>query len=425
MGEYLGSAIGEKGILALAAHAPGHELVTLLQHYMRDHYQRRAQIEAMLEGAAPGNDPLVIQLLLGLSRRYRTASVQAKARTLVQEIADRNGWTQEQLADRTIPTAGLDDTGTLALPYGDRTFTMVLDAAMKPELRNPDGKPIKALPEPRQNDDPAQIKDTKAQLSASKKELKQVIDLQTARLFEAMCTGRVWPLAEWTQYLQAHPIAGRLIQRLVWMELDAQGQCLQSFRPTEDGSLINTDDDEVTLAEGSALRLAHASLLDDAQASAWTAHFKDYKLTPLFAQMARKAPDIAFADDKGIAVREIKDREGWVSDTFTLRGTFTKLGYQRAQAEDGGFFSQYTKEFASAGVRVVMEFSGNCLPEENVAAALKTLSFENSRQRGWGDHSLPLAEVPPVLLAEAYGDYLALAKVCAGYDADWEKKMPW
>ena len=425
MGEYLGSAIGEKGILALAAHAPGHELVTLLQHYMRDHYQRRAQIEAMLEGAAPGNDPLVIQLLLGLSRRYRTASVQAKARTLVQEIADRNGWTQEQLADRTIPTAGLDDTGTLALPYGDRTFTMVLDAAMKPELRNPDGKPIKALPEPRQNDDPAQIKDTKAQLSASKKELKQVIDLQTARLFEAMCTGRVWPLAEWTQYLQAHPIAGRLIQRLVWMELDAQGQCLQSFRPTEDGSLINTDDDEVTLAEGSALRLAHASLLDDAQASAWTAHFKDYKLTPLFAQMARKAPDIAFADDKGIAVREIKDREGWVSDTFTLRGTFTKLGYQRAQAEDGGFFYQYTKEFASAGVRVVMEFSGNCLPEENVAAALKTLSFENSRQRGWGDHSLPLAEVPPVLLAEAYGDYLALAKVCAGYDADWEKKMPW
>eukprot|EP01034_Spumella_vulgaris_P035278 gene35278-43496_t len=151
----------------------------------------------------------------------------------------------------------------------------------------------------------------------------------------------------------------------------------------------------------------------------------DYKLTPLFAQMARKAPNIAFADDKGVAVREIKDRQGWVSDTFTLRGTFSKLGYQRAQAEDGGFFSQYTKEFASVGVRVVMEFSGNCLPEENVAAALKTLSFENSKQRGWGDHSLPLAEVPPVLLAEAYGDYLALAKVCAGYDADWEKKMPW
>lgn len=425
MGEYLGSAIGEKGILALAANAPGHEIVTLLQQYMRDHYQRRAQIEAMLEGVAPGNDPLVIQLMLSLSRRYRTASVQTKARTLVQEIADRNGWTQDQLADRTIPTAGLDDTGVLTLPYGDRIFTMVLDAAMKPELRNPEGKVIKALPEPRQTDDPAQVKETKALLSGSKKELKQVVDLQTARLFEAMCTGRLWPAAEWREYLQQHPIAGRLVQRLVWMELDAQGELLQTFRPTEDGSLINTEDAEVSLSDGSSLRLAHASLLADAQSAAWVKHFKDYKLAPLFAQMARKAPDLALVDAQGTAVREIADRQGWVSDTFTLRGAFTKLGYQRAQAEDGGFFYQYSKEFSSVGVRVVMEFSGNCLPEENVAAVLKTLSFEDTRQRGWGDHSMALADVPPVLLAEAYGDYLAVAKVCAGFDADWEKKMPW
>ena len=425
MGEYLGSAIGEKGILALTAHAPGHEVVTLLQQYMRDHYQRRSQIEAMLEGVAPGNDPVVIQLLLGISRRYRTASVQEKARTLVQEIADRNGWTQDQLADRTIPTAGLDDTGKLELAYGDRVFTMVLDAAMKPELRNPEGKAVKALPEPRQNNDPALIKEAKSQFSTSKKELKQVIDLQTARLFEAMCTGRVWPEAEWRDYLHRHPVAGRLIQRLVWLQLDAEGNVRGSFRPTEDGSLIDTQDDEVELAPGSRLRLGHASLVDEATAAAWNKHFKDYKLAPLFAQMTRKPPAIAFADDKGHPVSEINDRLGWVSDTFTLRGSFAKLGYQRAQAEDGGFFYQYTKEFSSAGVRVAIDFSGNTLPEENVPAALKTLGFEDTRARGYGDRALPLSSVPPVLLAEAYADYLAVAQACAGFDADWEKKMPW
>lgn len=426
MSEYLGSAIGEKGVLALAALAPGHEIVSLLQQYMRDHYQRRSQIEAMLEGVAPGNDPVVIQLMLGLSRRYRTASVQTKARALVQEIADRNGWTQDQLADRTIPTAGLDDTGTLALPYGERIFTMVLDAAMKPELRNPEGKAIKALPEPRQNDDPAQIKETKALLSTSKKELKQVIDLQTARLFEAMCTGRQWPVAEWREYLHRHPVAGRLVQRLVWLEVEAEGTALQSFRPTEDGSLINTADDEVELADGALVRLAHASLVDAATASAWTKHFKDYKTAPLFPQMSRQSPALSFTDDKGLAVSSIQDRQGWISDSFTLRGAFNKLGYQRAQAEDGGFFYEYTKDFASVGVRVCIEFSGNTLPEENVAAALKTLSFENSRSRSWSsDNTLPLASVPPVLLAEAYADYLAVAQACTGFDPDWEKKMPW
>ena len=425
MSEYLGSAIGEKGLLALSMYTPGHEAVSLLQQYTRDHYQRRSQIEAMLDGLAPGNDPLVIQLLLGLARRYRTASVQEKARNLVQQIAERNGWTQDQLADRTIPTAGLDDTGTLPLVYGDRTFTMVLDAAMKPELRNPDGKVIKALPEARQNDDAAQIKEAKAQFSTSKKELKQVIDGQTSRLFEAMCAGRIWPLAEWREYLHRHPIASRLIQRLVWLQVDESGQILASFRPTEDGSLINTEDDEVELPDNALLRLGHASLVDPDVDKAWVKHFKDYKLTPLFAQMTRESPAIAFKDAKGFDVKAINDHEGWVSDSFTLRGAFTKLGYQRAQAEDGGFFYEYTKEFPSVGIRVVMEFSGNTLPEENVTAALKALRFDDARQRGWGDKALALAAVPPVLLTEAYADYLTVAKACGGYDAGWEKKMPW
>lgn len=425
MGEYLGSAIGEKGILALSGPAPGHEIVTLLQQYMRDHYQRRAQVEAMLEGAAAGNDPVLIQLLLSISRRYRTASVQEKARVLVQQIAERNGWTQEQLADRTAPTAGLDDKGKMELQYGERVFTLTLDTAMKPELRNPDGKVVKALPEPRQNDDPALIKEAKSQLSTSKKELKQIIDLQTARLVEAMCVGRIWPQEDWHEYLYHHPIISRLIQRLVWLELGPDGDIRNSYRPTEDGCLIDINDEDLQLQGDSMVRLAHASLVDEEQAGAWMTHFKDFKLTPLFPQMNRKPPTISFLDDKGHAVSEIADRLGWISDTFTLRGTFNKLGYQRAQAEDGGFFYQYFKEFGSVGVRIAIEFSGNTLPEENVPAALKTLCFESSRVRSYADRNIPLQEVPPVLLAEAYADYLAIAQACAGYDPDWEKQMPW
>lgn len=424
MSEYLGSAIGEKGILALTPFAPAHETVTQLQQYMRDHYPRRAQIEAMIEAAAAGNDPVLIQFLLSIARRYRTNSVQEKARLLIQQIADRNGWSQEQLADRTAPTAGLDDTGKLELQYGDRVFTLTLDAAMKPELRNPDGKVVKALPDARQNDDPALIKDAKSQFSNSKKELKQIIELQTARLFEAMCAGRQWPQGEWSEYLHRHPIVGRLIQRLVWLETAPDGTILRSFRPTEDGSLIDAQDDEVELQADSLIRLGHASLAGEA-ASTWIAHFKDYKIAPLFPQMARTTPSLAFRDDKGREVQEINDHLGWMSDTFTLRGAFNKLGYQRSQAEDGGFFDHYFKEFPSVGVRVAIDFSGNCLPEENLPAALKSLLFEDMTIRSWGDRSIPLAKVPPVLLAEAYADYLTVAQACSGFDADWEKKMPW
>ncbi|GAB3540412.1 hypothetical protein GCM10027343_09460 [Noviherbaspirillum agri] len=432
MSEYLGSAIGEKGILALIHGTPGHEIVSLLQGYMRDHYQRRAQIEAMIEAAAVANDPVVIQMLLGLSRRYRTASVQEKARALVADIANRNGWTQDQLADRTIPTAGFDESGRLDLQYGERLFYVTLDEAMKPVLHNPEGKVVKALPEARQNDAPESIKEAKSLFATCKKELKQVIEMQTARLYEAMCAGRLWPAEEWHQYLYRHPIVGRLVQRLVWQEVPGDGQILRLLRPTEDGSLIDVEDNEVEPAAGSRLRLAHGSLVGSDEAKAWHAHFKDYKVTPLFPQMARLLPDLAALQKgaltsahAGDARNTIADRLGWFSDTFTLRGAFSKLGYQRAQAEDGGFFYLYTKDFTSAGVRVVIEFSGNTLPEENVPAALKTVGFENLKVRGYRERSMALKDVPPVLLAEAYADYHAIADACAGYDAGWEKKIPW
>lgn len=421
MAEYLGTAINEKGILALVWGMPGHELVSAIQLYMRDHYQRRSQVEALLEAACVSNEPSVIQFTLSVARRYRTASVQEKARMLVQHIAERNGWTQDQLADRTIPTGGLDEHGRLALQYGSREYTVMLDAAMKPVLLNSEGKTVSALPAARQDDAPELIKEAKQQFSTCKKELKQVIAMQTSRLYEAMCAGRRWPASEWREYLQQHPIVGRLVQRLVWMESTADGQAGRLFRPTEDGSLLDTEDNEVELGDSASIGLAHACLVAEDSAAAWISHFKDYKLLPLFAQMTRRRPALAANRDTG----HIADRLGWVSDTYTLRGAFNKLGYQRGQGEDGGIFYEYRKEFASAGMGVSIEFSGSALPEENVPATLKTLAFYSLDSQRYSQQSIAPGKVAPVLLAEAYGDYHAVAAVCAGFDPEWEKKMPW
>jgi hypothetical protein len=417
--EYLGSAIGEKGLLALAWGMPGAELVGAIQSYMRDHYQRRAQVEALIEAASVSDQPSVIQFMLGVARRYRTASVQEKARVLVQRIADRNGWTADQLADRTVPTGGLDDTGRMVLQYGARQYTVTLDGALKPVLRNEEGKTVAALPAPRQDDPPDAIKEAKQLLSTCKKELKQVVDMQGARLYEAMCAGRAWPVAEWREFLLQHPVVGRLAQRLVWLE--CTDDAVRAFRPTEDGSLIDASDDEIVLDAGATIRVAHASLLSGAAAKAWAAHCKDYKVTPLFVQMTRPLPALPAPQSGDV----LADRLGWIGDTFTLRGAFSKLGYQRGAAEDGGVFYEYKKDFGSTGLAVVVEFTGSALPEENVPAALKTLSFRHLDGARYDYAPVGLAHVPPVLLAEAYADYHAVAAACTGFDAGWEKKMPW
>ena len=420
LGEYLGSAIKSKGMLALIGHAQGSLTIKILQDFMKNHFLRRAQIEAMLHAISNSNDPLIIQFLLGISRRYRTASIQELAKQLVSQIAERNHWTADELADRTIPSAGLDEQGELILEYGSRTLTAYVDNKDKFVLKNEEGKIIKSLPAARHNDDASLIKEAKTQFSNAKKEYKQVLELQTTRLYEAMCAERAWTSSDWQEYLLAHPIMKRLIARVVWLETDADGNILQQFRPSsEDGCLLNLEDDEIELQAHSHIRLAHRVLISADDAQAWLAHFKDYKVKPLFEQMTHDLPEFKPNDNS------INTRKGWLTDTYTLRGVLNKLGYQRASIEDAGSFDRYFKPFDALNLSAVISFSGSYVPEENIPAVLYNLSFDKQQAYSWNDRTHLLGTIPRVLLAESYADYLKVAEACTGFDPEWEKKTPW
>lgn len=421
LGQYHGTAIKEKGVLALAVRAPGRDVGPMLQGFMRDHYIRRAQIEAMLETLATINDTPAIQQLLSVAQRYRTKSVQEKARELVETVAERNGWTRDQLADRTVPTAGLDERGEMELDCGTRTFTVRLDDDFKVVLTNPEGKTVKALPAPRKGEDPEPLKDAKKQLSDAKKELKQVMTLQKERLYEAMCVERRWPVSEWRQYLMEHPIVRRYCARLVWMAMQGETP-LGGFRPLEDGSLTDAEDTDVTLPDGVEVMLAHSALLPAEDVAAWRTHLKDYEVKPLFPQVARDPMDLP---DELKESTVISDRKGHMMDAFTLRGQATKLGYKRGDAEDAGFFYEYYKEFPGFGLTVGLEFTGNCLPEENVASALKDVRFGKQGRSRYSGTPMMLKDVPKVLLNEVWADYHTIAAAGTGFDPDWEKKAAW
>ncbi|ORF49138.1 hypothetical protein B5799_05850 [Gilliamella apicola] len=413
---YVGSAIKAKGMLALITGIEGRVAVSLLRSFMKNHYIRRAQIEAMLESLANSDDPMIIQLLLSLARRYRMASIQEKARYLVESIAERLGWTTDELADRTISTAGLDDNGLLILDYGERTFTASLDEQFKWQLKNADGEKIKALPEARKNENPELVKEAKKQFSNSKKELNQLIKMQISRFYEAMCAQRQWRVEDWQKYLQPHPIVGRLIQRLVWLELDNNGQIVNSFRLTEDGSLITNQDNEILLDQNHFITVAHSALLTSDDITQWQMHLKDYKLNPLFEQFSDPLPDMSkFKDDV------IDERLGWLTDSFTLRGILKKLGYERDDIEYGGYFFGYHKYFYSLNIYINIEFSGSMLPEENIPVVLSNLSF--SSKKGFEDKVIALDKLPKVLLAEGYANYMAVANACSGFDPNWKDKL--
>lgn len=418
LSRYLNSGAATKGVLALACKASPVIAADRVRSYLKNHGSRTSQASALLDVLSDIGDPATLQVLISAATRLKQKSVQAYAGGVVQRVADKRGWSMDELGDRTIPTAGFDDDGVLMLPVlgGSKIYSAVMTSDLKIDLRNADGKTIKALPSSQDDESKA----SKKQLSSSKKELKQIVSMQTVRLYEALCAERTWPIADWLRDFHEHPVMRRLVERVVWIGLDETGAAIFTFRPTAEGDFTNEEDEDVDPGGCAAIRVAHGALLKGEQTKAWAQHLEDYEITPLFTQFGRALMRL---DEKLQAQTMIEDRKGWVTDTFTLRGVASKLGYERGDAEDGGFFYLYRKGFRSAGITAMIEFSGNCLPEENVPAALISLSFQRNDSR-YGGGAVKLSDVPPVLLSECWNDYRAMADK-AVFDDNWEKKIPW
>ena len=437
---FVQSAIGQKGMLAIVAAAGDATCVRMMERYIRKyHGHRTAQCKVLLDVLAWVDDPGGVQVLLSISNRFRTKGIRKYAEELVGELAERRGWTMEQLADRTIPDAGFaretDDDGNpigdraeLVLDYGSRTFTVILSDDLQPVITRDDGKQLKSLPAAAKDDDPELVKAAKKEFSAAKKSVKEIVKSLGERFYEAACVQRSWSAAEWQTFLANHPVAGALCCRVIWAAKTSEDDASpRLFRPLEDRTLTDVNDDKFQLNETDVIVVAHSSLLDKDTETDWKQHLEDYEVPELFQQFGREA--YQFPDDKAKET-EIRDYEGHMLTTFQLRGKATKLGWVRGSIEDAGSFWMYYKSFPSLRINVVLEFSGSYVPEEDIPAALGALYFTRQQSKDdsaptWNPSKLKLSAVPPVLLSECYNDVRDIAAVGSGFDKEWQKKGLW
>lgn len=400
------SAIKHKGILALVGACAGSEVVGYLGPYFKKWYGLRAhQCKAFLHTLAAIDDPHCLQLVLSIANRFRTKGIQREAEQLVGAIAERKGWTRDQLEDRTVPTAGMDESGVLTLDLGARELEARLDSRLKFELTD-QGQILKSFPAARKSDDAALVNLAKKRFGTCKKELVSVLKLQKTRLYEAMCVQREWSTTDWQSYLADHPILSRLCQQLLWTN---QGRV---FRLMDDGSLTDHQHNLLELDNRDGVRLAHSLHLNSDQIEPWLEHFDDFEILPLFPQIGGQV--YRLPTELGSAL-ELLDFQGYVTDSFRLRNALKKAGFTRGPAEDGGCFYSYSRLFSGIGLEAVLAFSGARLPEEEQPVVLHELTFTQQRR-------LELGEVSPVLLAECWNTVNAIAQEGSGYDPDWKTK---
>ncbi|WP_193212079.1 DUF4132 domain-containing protein [Luteolibacter marinus] len=422
--ECMASANPSKGVLAVAGACCDAGAVAPVAAYLKKYYGRRmAQGKALLRMLGWIDKPLAIQLILSISTRFRTKGIQNEAGLIADEIASRKNWTRDEMADRTIPSGGFEEDGTQVIDYGSRQFTARLLDDFSIELRNGEGRVIKALPDATKAEDADEVKLLKKGFSSAKKEIKEALKMQKERLYEAMCTGREWRFEDWDMFLNRHPVVGRYCQRLVWSAA-RNGEPLGQFRPMPDRTLTDADDEAVALEPDDLVMLAHRARMEEPAVAAWRTHLEDYEVPLLFPQL-----DVELLELGGDARKrdEILDFEGHLITTFRLRAKAGKRGYTRGQAEDGGWFYTYHKRFPGLGIEAVIEFTGNGLPEEDRTVALTKLAFtrlpqDDAANSAWNLRPLRLGELPQVLVSECWNDLQAIAADGTGFDADWRKK---
>jgi len=320
-------AMAQLGWLGDADAAYG--LVTHMRQWPAQGASKRAERALDVLAEMDGDVPLV--LVHELSQRGR-GSLRKNAQRKLARIAALRGLGRDALADRLVPTLGLDPDGTMSLDYGRRAFRVGFDEELRPFVLDDRGKERKALPRPGKRDDPALAPAAEARFKALKKAVRAVAKTQVARFEAALRDGRRWTGADFSRYVVRHPLLVHLARRLVFARYDDDGLAV-AFRVTEDRELADVDEEPVAVPDDASVGLAHPVELGPDAIARWKEVLSDYELLQPLPQLARwcarTAPD---ARDAAL--------EGALGvDVFATRvAALEKRGWVRGPVDDEGVF---------------------------------------------------------------------------------------
>jgi hypothetical protein len=264
-----------------------------------------------------------------IADKAKFAAIKAEAGEQIDAIAANLGLTPDQLADRLVPDFGLREESALVLDYGPRRFKVGFDEALKPFVSDMDGKPRKSLPKPGAKDDELLADAAYKRFAALRKDLRTVAADQVKRLERAMVQGRTWTPAEFREHFVQHPLVWNLSSRLVWTA-EADGT-RTAFRLAEDKGCTDVEENEFTLPEHAAIRLAHPATMGD-EVAAWAEILADYEILQPFPQLAR--PIMALTEEER-ATGELTRFDKIRVEVGPLLG-LTSRGWQRTHPQDAG-----------------------------------------------------------------------------------------
>lgn len=396
-----GSARTSQGVFAVIAACGGNDVIIRARSYVRKHRGKRAsQSKALIEMLAWINDPASVQIVMTMANRFRPKALQQAAAVHIAEVAEHNGWSMDDLADRSVPDGGFDGDGRRVFDFGGRSFTASLADDLTIQLADDTGKAIKSLPRGRADEDADRIKELKAEFKELKSDVVDAREFQPVRLRRAMTAGRTWPVIDFRRFFLQHPVMVKLASRVVWSYAPNERSEVSIFRPMSDGTLLTMDDEELEIDTGVVFLVHDRGQLDAVQI---TEHLSDYEVAPLFPQVGR--PQVAVSDGQ----IGIPDFAGRTLSATTLVNSARNLGWQVADTEGYGASIGVVISFPDLDQEAVLRVKNGLYlggyDYQDYDCTLSELSINPIDHR---TKRLPLESISPVLLSEIMADVISM-----------------
>ncbi len=272
-----------------------------------------------------------------LSKKLKSQALRAEARARLEQVANRRGLSQDQLADRLVPTLGLDPDGSALLDLGPRSFRVGFNEHLVPVVFDQKGKLRKSLPTAAKSDDEHLAKQAQTRWKSLKADARKLARLQLERLELAMCCGRRWSPQDFQNFLVAHPLLGHLVRRLVWGVYSDQA-LVKTFRVAEDRTPADIADEELKLADDILVGLVHPI---EGLDSGWQEIFADYELLQPFEQLGRAVYEASPGELEAPSIKRKAGTRVAQKSLFVLKNR----GWSRGPVEDGARYNSYYRTF--------------------------------------------------------------------------------
>ncbi|MFI5841415.1 DUF4132 domain-containing protein [Catenuloplanes sp. NPDC051500] len=322
----------------------------------------RVRDQAALEAIRLRGTDAALIALSRLAENCRFPAFEEVVRGHIDEIAELRGLTPDELADRLVPTFGLDDmeAGTLETDAG--TFRIEFDHLLMPFVRDASGRTHADLPPPARGEDRRRHRAAQDRLAEVRTEARASASLHLGRMENAMCDERRIPATVFVDRFATHPWMTHLARRLVWGVFVA-GELTATVRVAEDGSLATVHDETFALPEDALVSPLHPAEFPAGELAPWHTVLDDYDLMQPFPQLDRPVHRVA---DTPL------DR--WTGRTVTHRALRGLEGHGWSRSHDEVEAVQLIKQLSGAAELVLEVTPGwnsydtaASVPEQTVA----------------------------------------------------------